>query len=71
MKIPPFITKQYPDGARGFKKEKRWQLRLLLKALDNLREGSAYFPSGTKHIFEIESACEELQDELSAKRWGR
>lgn len=65
----------YPDhafpNARAFKAEKRRHLRVLKRALDDLRMGCAYFPSGTIHVERIAHEIEELTRELSAKEWGR
>lgn len=69
--VPKFISKQYKGGARGFRREKRRQLRELNKALNALRKGCMYFPSGARHVHEISLRIAALFDDLSRKNWGQ
>lgn len=59
-------------SSRAYKKTKRKQLRILKRALDDLRMGCAYFPvSGASLVKVISQQVETLEWELSAKAWGR
>lgn len=69
-RIPKFVTDQYDGGAKGFKAIKRYQVKVLRKALDELRTGCVYLPCGTGPIEQIAQALEQLQDAVSAKNWG-
>lgn len=60
----------YPN-ARAFKSEKRKQLREVLRAMEQLRSGCAYFPNGHQPVVAIKDQLEALAKELSAKEWGR
>jgi hypothetical protein len=67
--VPKWLAKEY-GGAHEFRSLKRHQLRDLVKALDELRMGCAYFPC---HEFPIDKIAEQvaiLKDALSVKKWG-
>lgn len=69
--VPEYVAKQYEGGARGFRAEKRRQLRALEKAYIELRIGCAFFPGGQNSMDDIEVALNELQTALSVKNWGK
>lgn len=71
MRIPKYITKQYQEGAHGFRKQKRRQVRLAIKAVDELLCGCAYFPSGSGGIETVLKILREIKKELSVSRFGR
>ena len=68
--VPKFIASRYGSGARGFRAEKRRQMRALEKAYKELRNGSAYFPSGIPQMTALESAIESVKQDISRKNWG-
>lgn len=70
-KIPKDVAKQYANGARGFKSERRQALRRLETALSDLRFGCAFFPCGTSPVAAIDAQVKLLKRELSIKNWGR
>ena len=69
--IPKYVAQQYQGGARGFKSEKRKQLRALKKALDNLRAGAAFFPCGSAPVYVIAEQVDVIAQAISVKNWGR
>ena len=70
-KVPKFIAKKYELGARGFKSEKRQQLRMLNRILSDLRIGCAYLPCGTRPVDDIQKQINIMLESLSVKNWGR
>jgi hypothetical protein len=56
---------------RAFKSAKRQDVRALVRAVERLRNGCAYMPSGSKPIEEISRLAEALEAECSIKQWGR
>ena len=61
----------YPSHRR-FKATKRAQLRAVLKAPDDLRDGSLYLPyGGYETLMSVSVRAEQLRRLLSAKAWGR
>ena len=71
MKIPRYVSERYFLGARDFKSEKRQQLKVLLKALDDLRCDCASLPSGLGDVGRIAEIAQRMQREMSIKNWGR
>ena len=71
MKIPRYVSEKYFNGARDFKSEKRQQLKVLLKALDDFRCGCAYLPSGSRDVQRIAEILQRVQSDISTKNWGR
>lgn len=69
--IPRYVTEKYKNGARGFKSQKRQQLRQLKKALNDLRIGCAFFPCAMDPVDAIAERVQYLERELSIKNWGR
>lgn len=70
-RIPSSVSNQYEGGARGFKAEKRRQLKAAFDALRNLRVGCAYFPCGVKAMDEVYDKLEIVAAAISEKNWGR
>ena len=71
-KVPRHIAEQYDGGARGFRTAKRRQLRALVKALEELRLGCAYFPdNGIRAVEAIAKQAKDLRRSLSIESWGR
>jgi len=68
MRPPQYVLDRY-GGLRGFRVSKRAQLQLVWIALSILREGCAFFPSGSKHVETMVNACELLRQEMSVKQW--
>jgi hypothetical protein len=70
--IPLFISRGYRDGARGFKAEKRAQVRELSKVFrDGIMMCSSYLPNEGIQVGIIYEQIISLRKELSAKNWGR
>jgi hypothetical protein len=67
-KVPRWISEQYENGARGFKEEKRAQLRVVVKAFEDFRLGCAYLPCGSSDAF---VALRHIQRAISIAEWGR
>jgi hypothetical protein len=69
--LPEHIVQDY-GSSRAFKAAKRKQLRILKRALNDLRMGCAYFPvSGSSLVQVIDQQVRTLEWELAAKNWGR
>lgn len=58
-------------SAHAFRSEKRRQLRVVRKALEDLRTGCAYFPDGGDAVKLMGQSVDLLTQQLSVKRWGR
>lgn len=69
-KLPEHVIKQH-GSSRAFRAAKRTALRNLETALNELRLGCAYFPSGGQAVSRIEYEVKILKRELSVKNWGR
>lgn len=71
-KIPDYVlTNTETYSRRAFKSQKRQQVRAALKAIDDLRAGCAFLPSGSKSVEIAANALKAVQDECSIKNWGR
>lgn len=68
--VPPHVAKQY-GSARAFKAAKRSQLKRVLRELDDLRNGCAYFPCGSGPVDAAGKALHQIKDSICAKYWGR
>ena len=69
--VPTYVAKQY-GGARGFRSEKRKQLRALNKLLGEFRCGCAFFPNdGALAVSVIEENLDALAKSLSVETWGK
>ena len=69
--LPKHVIAQYGKRSRDFKAQKRKGLKLLAKALDNFRNGSAFLPCGSYPIQAIDKIIERMKIDLSVKNWGR
>lgn len=70
MKVPKYVLKNCGiTTQRQFKALKRYQLKAILKALNDYCMGCAYCPEFD--IGEIEKKLQELRKLLSVKNWGR
>jgi len=69
-KLPEHVVKQH-GSSRAFRAAKRTALRNLEAALNELRIGCAYFPSGGVAVSRIDYEVKILKRELSVKNWGR
>ncbi len=71
MQIPDFVLENTGTfSSRKFKSLKRKQLRIVSKAVDNLRAGCAYFPNGLNNIEIITEHVERIKYDISVKNWG-
>lgn len=72
-KIPKHILKISKTAtSRKWKSKKRKEIRVALKAIDDLRRGAAYLPNYRFRILEnAEHALEKIKDDCSVKSWGR
>lgn len=69
--IPDYTIKQYPNGSKGFRAEKRRQLRELEECLNKFCSGCAYIPYGREHVKAIESHIEALKEAMCRENWGQ
>lgn len=63
-----------PETQREWRKRKRQEWRVVMKAATTFLHGAAYTPADTKlPIFypDMLRAMEEIKKNLSAKEWGR
>ena len=69
--IPRRISSQYHDGVHGFRKQKRREIKVLKKGIDQLRQGCFFYPCGANPIYALEKEAKILTDSLSVKNWGK
>lgn len=70
-RVPKFISEQYAGGSHEFRSRKRHAIRVILKQIEVLRLGSAFFPNGANTVDRMQQAAERIKYELSVKNWGR
>ncbi len=71
-KIPKYVLDNMGlQTQRQFKQVKRYQLRMLAKALDEYRMGCAYCPSQGFNIGGIDRRIGNLRNRHSVKNWGK
>ncbi|HEU4344768.1 MAG TPA: hypothetical protein VFU31_24735 [Candidatus Binatia bacterium] len=68
--IPDYVALQY-GGRRAFKAEKRRALRAVMKALDRLYPGCAFFPCGNGPCERIRKELQVLAESIGEKGWSR
>lgn len=69
--IPKYVLRNlHIQTPRDFRSLKRYQLKSILYALNQYRQGSAYCP-GDFNAGQIEKEIKKHQKELSVKEWGR
>lgn len=70
-RVPKFIAEGFHDGSHGFRKSKRRSIRAILRQIDFLCLGCAYFPNGNKDVDILRRAAERIKEDVSVKKWGR
>ena len=70
-RVPKFIASKYHGGASEFRKSKRHAIRSIIRQINFLRLGCAYFPSGEKDVDVMASAADRIKSDVSTRRWGK
>jgi hypothetical protein len=71
MTIPKYcLNNMGLETARQFKSLKRKEVRRALRAVDDLRTGCSFLPSGDTRVQRIQKELDQLKQELAVKNWG-
>jgi len=69
-KVPQHIVQMH-GTSRAWKRLKRKEVKAVLRAMEDLRLGSAYLPCGLKPVYAAIKALREIEQSVTEKSWGR
>ncbi|WP_373093033.1 hypothetical protein [Zhongshania sp.] len=70
-KIPKYVIENsLTESPRKWKSSKRKQAREARRAIDELRQGCAYFPNGNTDVGKATEAVDRIIADISVKNWG-